>query len=235
MTPNADVRVQTRMVASTTPTGRTPRVSKTSREQRLEQNRKAARESRLRKKAMIDDLQRSVIFYTRSNTKVRHLNQDLEQLLALAQAQVSVIENVSNGIRVESCWDPSVNTDNAMVSTAATTTINQPMSPLAPLSTSCMMADATASRTSNNSTVESTAPATTQHLIHPLVEPPSVGMGAAPSMIPQGHITTTNPSTSIAIDPMTFAFQQVMQQAMQTALQQSMVGGTAATATPLCV
>jgi hypothetical protein len=63
------------------------------RENRLEQNRKAAKESRRRKKVMIEELQRSVIFFSRANSTLKHQNDDLTRLLMQAQAQVSDIEN----------------------------------------------------------------------------------------------------------------------------------------------
>jgi hypothetical protein len=60
---------------------------------RLEQNRKAARESRRRKKVMIEELQRSVIFFSRANGTLKHQNDDLARLLMQAQAQVVAIES----------------------------------------------------------------------------------------------------------------------------------------------
>lgn len=67
-----------------------------ARETRLEQNRKAARESRRRKKVMIEDLQRSVIFFSRANGTLKHQNDDLTRLLMQAQGQASVIESTRN-------------------------------------------------------------------------------------------------------------------------------------------
>lgn len=69
--------------------------NKKARETRLEQNRKAARESRRRKKVMIEDLQRSVIFFSRANGALKHQNDELTRLLMQAQAQVSVIESTN--------------------------------------------------------------------------------------------------------------------------------------------
>eukprot|EP00429_Kryptoperidinium_foliaceum_P075329 CAMPEP_0176221816 /NCGR_PEP_ID=MMETSP0121_2-20121125/19917_1 /TAXON_ID=160619 /ORGANISM="Kryptoperidinium foliaceum, Strain CCMP 1326" /LENGTH=316 /DNA_ID=CAMNT_0017561017 /DNA_START=81 /DNA_END=1031 /DNA_ORIENTATION=- len=63
-----------------------------AREIRLEQNRKAARESRRRKKVMIEELQRSVIFFSRANGTLKHQNDDLSRMLMQAQAQVAAIE-----------------------------------------------------------------------------------------------------------------------------------------------
>jgi bZIP transcription factor len=61
-------------------------------------NRKAARESRRRKKVMIEELQRSVIFFSRANSTLKQQNDDLTRLLMQAEAQVSVIESGSGGI-----------------------------------------------------------------------------------------------------------------------------------------
>jgi hypothetical protein len=52
------------------------------RRKRLEMNRKAARESRRRKKLRIEELQRSVVFLTRENNELREQNELLRQMLA---------------------------------------------------------------------------------------------------------------------------------------------------------
>ena len=62
--------------------------SNKAREVRLEQNRKAARESRRRKKVMIEELQRSVIFFSRANSTLKNQNEDLSRMLVQAQAKV---------------------------------------------------------------------------------------------------------------------------------------------------
>jgi hypothetical protein len=59
------------------------------REIRLDQNRKAARESRRRKKVMIEELQRSVIFFSRANSTLKQQNEELTRLLLQAQSQVT--------------------------------------------------------------------------------------------------------------------------------------------------
>lgn len=59
------------------------------REVRLEQNRKAARESRKRKKVMIEELQRSVIFFSRANGTLKQQNDELTRLLVQAQSQIA--------------------------------------------------------------------------------------------------------------------------------------------------
>jgi len=52
------------------------------RRKRLELNRKAAQESRKRKKARIEELQRSVVYLTRDNARLREQNEQLRQALA---------------------------------------------------------------------------------------------------------------------------------------------------------
>ncbi|KAL3943469.1 MAG: hypothetical protein SGBAC_002480 [Bacillariaceae sp.] len=64
-----------------------------AREIRLEQNRKAARESRRRKKVMLEELQRSVIFFSRTNGTLKQQNEELTRFLVQAQAQVAAIES----------------------------------------------------------------------------------------------------------------------------------------------
>jgi len=59
---------------------------------RLEQNRKAARESRRRKKVMIEELQRSVIFFLRANSTLKQQNNELHRFLVQAQSQIHTIE-----------------------------------------------------------------------------------------------------------------------------------------------
>ena len=61
-------------------------------ETRLEQNRKAARESRRRKKVMIEELQRSVIFFSRANATLKTQNEEFQRLLVQAQAQIAQME-----------------------------------------------------------------------------------------------------------------------------------------------
>eukprot|EP00620_Florenciella_sp_RCC1587_P020995 CAMPEP_0182558334 /NCGR_PEP_ID=MMETSP1324-20130603/1913_1 /TAXON_ID=236786 /ORGANISM="Florenciella sp., Strain RCC1587" /LENGTH=166 /DNA_ID=CAMNT_0024770501 /DNA_START=180 /DNA_END=676 /DNA_ORIENTATION=- len=54
----------------------------TKRKKRLELNRKAAQESRKRKKIRIEELQRSVVFLTRENNELREQNELLRQMLS---------------------------------------------------------------------------------------------------------------------------------------------------------
>ncbi|KAL7469545.1 hypothetical protein ACHAXS_010750 [Conticribra weissflogii] len=63
-----------------------------AREIRLEQNRKAARESRRRKKVLQEELQRSVIFFSRANGTLKQQNEELQRMLNQARAQVAAIE-----------------------------------------------------------------------------------------------------------------------------------------------
>lgn len=63
-----------------------------ARENRLEQNRKAARESRRRKKLMIEELQRSVIFFSKANGTLKMQNDEFTRRLMEAQARVAAVE-----------------------------------------------------------------------------------------------------------------------------------------------
>lgn len=67
-----------------------------AREIRLEQNRKAARESRRRKKVMIEELQRSVIFFSRANGTLKQRNEELESMLLNAKAQIQALQSGEN-------------------------------------------------------------------------------------------------------------------------------------------
>lgn len=60
---------------------------------RLEQNRKAASESRKRKRILLDELQRSVIFFTRANDTLKLQNQNLQTLLEQAQSQINNVND----------------------------------------------------------------------------------------------------------------------------------------------
>ena len=63
-----------------------------SREIRLEQNRKAARESRRRKKVMVEELQRSVIFFSRANQVLKQQHDEYSRMLAQAQATIAQMQ-----------------------------------------------------------------------------------------------------------------------------------------------
>lgn len=72
-----------------------------ARENRLEQNRKAARESRRRKKLMIEELQRSVIFFSKANGTLKMQNEELGRRFMEAQARVAAIEANKNSEPVQ--------------------------------------------------------------------------------------------------------------------------------------
>lgn len=63
--------------------------SRGARQHRLAQNRKAARESRKRKKAMVEDLQRSLVFFSKANAALRIEYQDLTRRVLTAHAELS--------------------------------------------------------------------------------------------------------------------------------------------------
>jgi hypothetical protein len=66
-----------------------------SREARLQQNRKAARDSRKRKKEMIEELQRSLIFFSRSNAALKQQNDYLTRRLIEAQTTIQALQKHS--------------------------------------------------------------------------------------------------------------------------------------------
>ena len=76
-------------VVTTPPPAFEPKVSVKGRETRLDQNRKAARESRKRKKVMIEELQRSVIFFSRANGALKQQNDELTRFLMQAQMHIA--------------------------------------------------------------------------------------------------------------------------------------------------
>ena len=66
-------------------------VKNRKRKERLEQNRVSARESRKRKKTMIEELQRTVITLSRENKDLNDRNETLRRQLMEIGAKVSVI------------------------------------------------------------------------------------------------------------------------------------------------
>lgn len=94
-----------------------------AREIRLEQNRKAARESRRRKKVMIEELQRSVIFFSRANNALKTSNEELTRLLMQAQAHVANQDGEKTAVPVgtnEAKKDPSLEEQQKEAQTVAT-------------------------------------------------------------------------------------------------------------------
>jgi len=101
-----------------------PPMSK-AREIRLEQNRKAARESRRRKKVMVEELQRSVVFFTRANSTLKQQNEELERMLLQAQSHIQAYENGrsnqsqgSSNSTATPVQEPSSSTPAAMTGTS---------------------------------------------------------------------------------------------------------------------
>ena len=100
--------------------------SKKGREVRLEQNRKAAKESRRRKKVMVEELQRSVIFFSRANSTLKQQNNELTRLLIEAQMQVKKAETDSteadaSNIKTEAPQSPAPTEVMTLSSTATNT------------------------------------------------------------------------------------------------------------------
>jgi hypothetical protein len=63
--------------------------SRGARQHRLAQNRKAARESRKRKKALVEELQRSLVFFSKANAALRNEYEDLTRRILTAHAELS--------------------------------------------------------------------------------------------------------------------------------------------------
>jgi hypothetical protein len=72
-----------------------------AREVRLDQNRKAARDSRRRKKVMIEELQRSVIFFSRANGTLKQQNDELSRLFMQAQNQAAAVDSTGTSTTVQ--------------------------------------------------------------------------------------------------------------------------------------
>jgi hypothetical protein len=70
-----------------------------AREVRLDQNRKAARDSRRRKKVMIEELQRSVIFFSRANGTLKQQNDELSRLFMQAQNQAAAVDSTGASVQ----------------------------------------------------------------------------------------------------------------------------------------
>lgn len=70
-----------------------------AREVRLDQNRKAARDSRRRKKVMIEELQRSVIFFSRANGTLKQQNDELSRLFMQAQNQAAAVDSTGTSVQ----------------------------------------------------------------------------------------------------------------------------------------
>lgn len=87
----------------TTTAGRKARDPAVKRQTRLEQNRRAAKESRHRKNNMIEELQRSVIFFSRANTTLEQQNEELSRLVAEAKRHVPFEEGAGDANEVKEC------------------------------------------------------------------------------------------------------------------------------------
>ena len=72
---------------------------------RLEQNRRAARETRRRKKIMVEELQRSVLHFTRANSIVKIQNDEFERMLLDARSQISLMQKTGIGMNSLSMYD----------------------------------------------------------------------------------------------------------------------------------
>lgn len=135
-----------------------------SRTRRLEQNRRAAIESRRRKKVMIAELQRSVTFYSKANSNLKMQNQDLERKIILARQQVHL------GMKAPP--EPTKESGSLVV---AETNISSPVSP-AITSPSPSYVDAPSASTTQADKAQHTA---TQALYESMGYPPGAARVAA--------------------------------------------------------
>jgi len=72
-----------------------------ARARRLEQNRRAAIESRRRKKVMIAELQRSVAFYSKANENLKKSNEELEASLLIAKHKLNQTDRADSAVATE--------------------------------------------------------------------------------------------------------------------------------------
>ena len=104
--------------------GTKKRTPEQSRALRLAQNRKAARESRRRKKALVEELQRSLVFFSRTNATLKQQNEDLTRRLLEAH---SVLTKMGEPV-------PSLKGVQASQPQGNNVTLKLEASPLAPAS-----------------------------------------------------------------------------------------------------
>lgn len=165
--------------------------AKKARTIRLEQNRKAARESRKRKKMMIEELQRSVIFFSRANGTLKQQNDELTRCLMQAQAQVAAIEQ---GQAV---------TKAAMAPVAASAPQAQPQQQ-APAPQPVPTPAAAAAHFNATSQAQAQAVAT-QAIYESQGFPPAAARAAAQTMNAGCTTTTTTPTAAMVTTPETAA------------------------------
>jgi hypothetical protein len=132
------------MTAQRVANGPTKRPPQVAREVRLEQNRRAATESRRRRKVMIEDLERSVFFFSQVNASLKQRNEELTRLLTEAQAQVAaamegggsnkeeVVKNNGMPKLDENAFEPAQDQSQESGSQATIILLNQGVSPDSP-------------------------------------------------------------------------------------------------------
>lgn len=96
---------------------------------RLEQNRLAAIESRRRKKHMVEELQRSVQFYSKANVTLKSQNADLEGQLLMAKQQI-LMNNTSNGAKSNASVHGAASASRSALQHPAQTKVAALMAPL---------------------------------------------------------------------------------------------------------
>jgi hypothetical protein len=86
---------------------RTPEQSRTL---RLAQNRKAARESRRRKKTLVEELQRSLVFFSRTNAGLKQQNDELTRRLLESHAILAKMGEPVPSLKAGKNRVPSIDT-----------------------------------------------------------------------------------------------------------------------------
>jgi len=93
--------------------GRKSKKGDLPREKRLEQNRLAASESRRRKKEMVEELQRSVAFFSKANISLKSQNAELERQILLAKQRILAGEKGVSPIAFEAAPAPSLSMETS--------------------------------------------------------------------------------------------------------------------------
>jgi hypothetical protein len=107
ITGGADSDVPSSDPASLGSKKRTPEQSRTL---RLAQNRKAARESRRRKKTLVEELQRSLVFFSRTNAGLKQQNEDLTRRLLESHAILSTMGEPVPSLKIVKNQVPYIDT-----------------------------------------------------------------------------------------------------------------------------
>jgi bZIP transcription factor len=118
---------QQRPMVSITTTTTTYDVPTKKRLNRLEQNRRAAKVSRERKKGMVDELQRRVAIFHTANDSLKQQNEELVRLLGLAQNLIMVGGDVKQTTTNNNIVTPKKGTKSTITLTQTPVTVENPL------------------------------------------------------------------------------------------------------------